>query len=154
MNSEEKKQSDALSTSKKDQDEQNLEQIQSLIENLPEEKRLQVIETIDLYSSFKGPIPSPEDFHEYNKTLPGAAERIMRMAEEEQNIRKTDITYSFKHKQTRIRIAGFVAFSLIGVAGLATWLGSAIIAIPLGLVGLATIIIRFISEILDRRKNS
>ena len=46
-----------------------------LRENVPEE----------IYSArFSGPLPPPSSFREYDKVLPGSAERILGMAEDEQ----------------------------------------------------------------------
>lgn len=132
------------SSLKKSPDEQNLEQIENLIERLPEEKRLQVIK--QQISSFEGPLPAPQDFHEYDKILPGAAERIMRMAEEEQRIRKTDKRNFFIHRQTQLFLAWSISIGILSVAALATWLGEAIIAIPLGIAGIASVIINLIRE--------
>lgn len=33
------------------------------------------------HQSFSGPLPRPEDFAEYDRVLPGAADRILKMAE-------------------------------------------------------------------------
>lgn len=40
--------------------------------------------------SYSGPLPQPRDFAEYNATLPGAADRILAMAERESEFRHAD----------------------------------------------------------------
>jgi uncharacterized membrane protein len=44
-------------------------------------------ETLEVMTSFQGPLPSPEILQGFESVLPGAAERIMRMAEAEQESR-------------------------------------------------------------------
>ena len=46
--------------------------------------------------SFSGPIPHPSDFAEYERVLPGTAERILSMAERES---------AFRHEAERKRLA-------------------------------------------------
>lgn len=153
MNSARKKQKNLpRRVPEKDRDEQNLKRIESLFKKLPEKKRLQIAERYIIHSSsFAGPLPEPKDFQEYNKVLPNAAERIMCMAEEEQKIRKAEGRNFFVYRQTHIYIAGLVSIGLVLVSALATWLGQAIIAVPLGTVGLAAMIIHLIREIWKKK---
>ena len=55
------------------------------LQELPAEKRGEVIAWIlkiqRTRTASSGPLPTPEDFEKYGKTLPGAAERILSMAE-------------------------------------------------------------------------
>lgn len=89
-----------------------------------------------------GPLPAPADFEKYDKTLPGAAERILSMAEAEQKIR-IDATQALTANDTRrIHSATIVSILLVLVAGLATWLGNAWIAVPLGVIGIVGSIAR------------
>ena len=48
---------------------------------MSENKRTAVISAMQ-QSSYSGPLPAPEDFAKYDSVLPGAAERILKMAEE------------------------------------------------------------------------
>lgn len=43
--------------------------------------------TLEQTTIRQSPIPSPEDMLEYNKAIPGAADRILKMAEDERNDR-------------------------------------------------------------------
>lgn len=43
-----------------------------------------VLQVIEHRESYKGPIPRPDDFENYERILPGAADRILKMAELEQ----------------------------------------------------------------------
>ena len=51
-----------------------------VLDSLPENVRIALIES----ASFSGPLPPPSMFGEYDRVLPGSAERILRMAEREQ----------------------------------------------------------------------
>ncbi len=53
---------------------------------VPEREQGRVIETHSIQAHY-GPLPTPEDFARYDAVLPGAAERILRMAEAEQQKR-------------------------------------------------------------------
>lgn len=66
--------------------------------------------------TYSGPIPPPEALREYEKTLPGAAERILAMAEKEQSHRH-EITKSVVEREKRGQLMGlFLIVLLIGVA--------------------------------------
>lgn len=47
---------------------------------------------------YQGPLPTPEAFAGYNSVLPGAAERILSMAEVDQQLQKTSILEEQKRK--------------------------------------------------------
>ena len=52
-----------------------------------ETQRLQVTETIQQRIEFSGPIPPPQVLKQYEEIIPGAGERILAMAEKEQDHR-------------------------------------------------------------------
>jgi uncharacterized membrane protein len=58
------------------------------LENLPREKREIVIQTI-LSKFHTGPLPPAEDLEAYGRIIPEGADRIMKMAEKEQQHRHT-----------------------------------------------------------------
>lgn len=60
-----------------------------VIESLPEEKRRAIINEIVRIeqSSYSGPLPPPQVLADYEKTLKGSADRILKMAEREQEAR-------------------------------------------------------------------
>ena len=55
----------------------------AVLDALPEHVRVAVVEA----ASFSGPLPPPAMYSEYERALPGSAERILAMAEKEQNHR-------------------------------------------------------------------
>lgn len=93
------------------------------------------------YQHRSGPLPSPADLKGYEDVLPGAAERIMQMAESESGHRRTsdkDIIRAEVGAQTRGQWLGFVlAFSGMSGGLLAAVLGSPFIGSSVSVVSLA-----------------
>lgn len=128
------------------------------LERLPEEERQEilgqvVVETRELKVDFhKGPIPPAEEFRKYEAVQPGAADRILRIAEKEQDIRAEQVSGALKLQEGGLKIqrltlklSTLVALCVLGIAGLAAWGGQPIIAIPLGLAGFAALFIKHIA---------
>ena len=84
-----------------------------------------------------GPLPSPDDMRGYEEILPGAADRILTMAESEQTHRHTTTTFAVRW-QTISTILGQVFGFLLGLTGIGSgvWLA----ANGYSLVGIAAII--------------
>ena len=99
---------------------------------LSDEQKNQLVQTLSISRSFSGPLPPPEDFEQYNQVAPDAANRILTMAEKEQQIRADGQAGAIRNDGRRINGAIAMGIALIGVAGLATWLNSPLIALPLG----------------------
>lgn len=59
---------------------------QELIQELVRE---QVVQAAAWFESFSGPLPPPKHLAEYERILPGAAERIFRMAEDQATHRRS-----------------------------------------------------------------
>ena len=63
----------------------------AFVSSLPTEKKLEFFEVLVEHSrvetTFSGPLPAPGDFKKYSDVLPNAADRILSMAEKEQEIR-------------------------------------------------------------------
>ena len=119
---------------------------------LSEEQKSSLVQELSISRSFSGPLPPPDDFERYNKVAPDAANRILAMAEKEQQIRADGQSGAIRNDGRRINGAIAMGIALIGVAGLATWLGSAIIALPLGLVGAVAAIIRHLLDVAERQR--
>ena len=132
------------------------QELVELVAKLPEERRQQLVEVLAVSTrvekTFSGPLPAPEDFERYNEVLPDAAHRIVAMAEKEQQIRADSQAEMLANDRRRINAATGVGLALIGVAGLATWLGLPMIALPLGLGGTATALVRHITAWAERRR--
>lgn len=98
-----------------------------------------------------GPLPSPEDFAYYNQTLPNAAERIMAMAEKQQQSRAKGQDRVLAND--RLRILGAVLFDigLLAVVITAIIHNNTIVAV-LGLGGVITFVLQQIRDWLKPRK--
>ncbi len=124
-------------------DDKRIEQILNLLEVRIETK----------FSAFSGPLPRPEDFEKYNEILPGAADRILNMAEKEQQIRADGQAWILANNRLILNRATLLGMSLIVVAGIATWLGRTEIALSLGLVGTVAAILRQVRDWVDQRQS-
>lgn len=83
------------------------EDINEILKDLSEDKRAKVMDLfayMEEYRSFNGPLPAPEDFQQYEQVLPGAADRILKMAEK-QVAHRTDLEKIIVNKNFR---QGFV----------------------------------------------
>jgi uncharacterized membrane protein len=69
--------------------EEAVESVTPLIQRLPPREQTQVREIVQfaversIHSSFQGPIPPPDILRQYDEVLPGTAERIIRLAEQQ-----------------------------------------------------------------------
>ncbi len=72
------------------------------------------VERSDFYS---GPLPTPQAFSEYDQALPGAAERILSMAEREQTHRHA-IESGLLRMESRNSGLGLLAGFILGLIGL------------------------------------
>lgn len=137
--------------------------VTEVLKSLPEDKRRVVIAAlcaIEESSSFKGPLPPPEILEGYEGILPGASERIIKMAEKQQDhrmfIEKTIVERQTKqsgHGQTW----GGVLAVLFGVIALVLgYNGHDVLAGVIAtttIVGLATIfVLRKIPKITKKKE--
>lgn len=144
--------------------ETNKEKLLRQVGNLPpkaqQEFLAEVTSSATHQSSFSGPIPSPSDFSEYAKVLPNAPERIMAMAEKEQDIRQQGLQGRIKNDKkiisndrSTIYAATVLGAMLIIVAGLALWKGYWGAAIAFGLFGAIVNLLRRILDWFNRNKS-
>ncbi len=128
----------------------DLGELKQKIAELPEEDRVQilrqlgqenVVSTATLHS---GPLPDPADFQAYEDTCPGAADRILAMAENEQAIRREGQQFAAQSDKLRIRTSGGLGIGLLAVAIVALLTGGAgtYVSIPFGLAGTVVTLIR------------
>ena len=73
-------------------------------------------------ASFSGPVPPPDMLREYEKILPGSADRLFRLTENEQNKNGQHITESQKNDKRRIYCTTLISFFIVAAAILAIWL--------------------------------
>ena len=104
------------------------EELTAVIQDLPPEKQDQIKHRVGIIvqqasSSFQGPIPHPDHFAQYDKVLPGAAERILKMAESEQANRHKHEDVVDRLFLRGLSLGSLIIVLLIGLAVLALYLG-------------------------------
>ncbi|MDE5609887.1 MAG: DUF2335 domain-containing protein [Bacteroidales bacterium] len=98
------------------------------------EKVTEIVRSISIREEYSGPLPTPSMLEGYERILPGAAERILRMAENEQTTRKEACLEMLRQDGEKLKgmvsankISQVFAFvlvvMLIGVGGILTYLG-------------------------------
>lgn len=94
--------------------------IDTILKAVPEEQKDEAIKALMIIKeeAFEGPIPPPSLFREYEATLPGSADRILKLAESQQahriEIEKTAVNSQMRQGE-RGQVFGFIIF-LIGIA--------------------------------------
>lgn len=127
--------------------------IVELVKDLPDSEKIELVNQLTVSrveTTFAGPLPTPEDFHKYSEVLPDAPDRIMRMAEREQQIRADGQEGMLANERRKINLGTLLGIALIVVAGIAAWRGQGSIAIPLGLAGTFALIIRLLDKWISR----
>ncbi len=113
--------------------------------DIPEESKTAIVQQMEMF--FAGPLPAPSAFGQYDKVLPGAAERILRMAEQEQNHRH-DIDNKRLSMDSRDSLIGICAGLGLGLSALVAGVivavnvpsvGGVILAGVFGISGVGTI---------------
>ena len=95
---------------------------------------------------------SPEDYARYSEVFPDAADRILTIAEKEQQLRADAQSRLLTNDSKKINGAIFLGFSLITLAGVAIWTGHEVIALPFGLAGTLTALIQSLARRQDRSR--
>ena len=123
------------------------------LRQLSDEEKVRVIRAVGISvrrSSFSGPLPSPEAFEKYNRVLPNAADRILSMAEKEQQIRDNEIRGFQSNDRFKIRASTIVSICLVSVSCVSVFLGHTKTAVALGLSGVFSAIINLVTVLLAR----
>lgn len=84
---------------------------------------------------YEGPLPPAAEFARYEATHPGAADRILRMAETEQELRGKLVDRSHAIGIWRVVAATIIPLFGLAVSAYGYYLGHPGLALPLGLVG-------------------
>lgn len=93
------------------------DEVSAVLADLSEEKQTQIIGLLIRRQTFQGPIPRPEHFAQYEQTLPGAADRILTMAEKEQEHRhrEEDNNYTLDGRKIFVSFVLMVLLILSGI---------------------------------------
>lgn len=94
----------------------------------------QRIQLASFYAEYRGPLPLPEHFEAYNRTLPGAADRILGMAEQHAAHRRA-MESRGQWMPWSVAIAFLVSGSVLVGTG-RVWIGGVTLALPLVEFGL------------------
>lgn len=120
---------------------------------LPEEQKAELVRVVLHYSNYhEGPLPPAEEFARYNEIVSGAGDRILGMAEKEQQIRANTQERILSNERAKINGAILLGLVLIGAATLAIWLGNTPVAISLGMLGGVASVLRRILDFLSQRR--
>lgn len=94
--------------------------VRNIVQALPKEKQVEAIRIfarISITSSHSGPIPSPEKLEKYDDVLPGAADRIIKMAEKQQlhrfSLEESSIRRQFNQSGTGQWLAALIALAFL-----------------------------------------
>ena len=129
-------------------------ELADIVDELPAGKKqalirvLAVSRTETIWSS----LPPPEAYARYVEVFPDAADRILTIAEKEQQIRAEAQSRVLANDSRKIHGAIFLGFSLIALAGVAIWAGHEIIALPFGLAGTLAALTRSLLSRRDRTR--
>ena len=127
-----------------------LDKLIELVPNEQKEKASAIISVVrESMVAFSGPIPPPEQFGQYERILPGSADRILRMAEKQQDhrmeIEKEAVTKNLNHNK-RGQSFGFIAMLLmLALSVLFVFNGMKVWAGIIGSVTIGTLVALFLS---------
>lgn len=98
--------------------------------------------------SYKAPLPLSGEFRRYEEVLPGAADRILGLAEK--SLELTRENYNVTRRQ--ISANAWTAFGMMALTAFLAWLGLGnFVIVPLGLSGIATLFLREIIGFISSR---
>lgn len=99
----------------------NIEEVTDIINgsDLTQTQKIKVMQLVAKKEEYSGPIPHPEHLSQYERILPGSADRLIKMAENQashrQNSEKKIIDFEIKNK-SRGQIFGFI-LAVLGIFG-------------------------------------
>lgn len=110
-------QENALSENSSKIDDNEVSEVINDFERLNPEQQERVIMTVQRQEAYMGPIPRPEDFEKYERILPGAADRILSMAEKQalhrQRLEEKAIFSGIKDSRIGQYLSFIIAMSVI-----------------------------------------
>lgn len=128
---------------------EELPPIRSIESDEEQEGARHTLQLLEIFAAQSGPLPPPEVLEEYRRVLTDAPERIMRMAEKNQELMAENVRETHRTNRLQIRAALAANLALGGIAAVGAWQGSPAIALPFGILMVGPIV-RFISSWLSR----
>lgn len=90
-----------------------IQKVEAELEQMTPEKRGIVIEHIEERSQiYEGPLPPPTELIKYNEAHPDAADRIIAMAEKEQEARLANATYMLREDAKAKKRGQYMGFAI------------------------------------------
>ena len=93
-----------------------------------------------------GPLPPPTELKKYDEVLPGLANRLMSLVENEQAIQDKEQTAILKNEKRKIDGSIIVSIFLILLSALSLWLGYPEAAIVFGVSGPLSPVVRALAN--------
>ena len=143
--------------------EKDLPELAEILNTLPPDKQQGIIKEIQMLSavkqeSFSGPLPHPQILRGYEDIKEGFAERILRMAEKEQDHRfecddkMIDATISANKRGHWMGL--IIAIVFAGIAGVLGFIGQTTVASIIGGLDIVSLVTVFVSnQFLNRGKD-
>ena len=104
---------------------------------------------------YSGPIPPPLMLEQYNKIIPGSAERILKMAEEQtahrRNLEKQALSTDSRNSTLGIFCALLISIGVLSLAGYAINLNQRVAASLISAIGIGSLVGTFIYGTRSRR---
>ncbi|MFD2961024.1 MULTISPECIES: DUF2335 domain-containing protein [Olivibacter] len=132
-----------------------------VLEGVSQKKKAEIIQVfsqaaVSIQKSRSGPLPSPEDLAEYANIIPNGAERIMAMAEKEQNHRH-DLNNTISRRELNQSSTGqwlgfFIVIFIAGMCGWLMFLGHSIAGMIGVVSALGTLLTVFILKKVEDKK--
>lgn len=115
-----------------------------------------VLRIVEQRISFhRGPLPDPATMREYEGILPGAADRIVAMAERQASHRQTiethAVTSEFANQRWGTTVGGAVAAAGLVAAGAAAVWGNPLVGLALGVGDIGAIVFAYVFGIRQRQ---
>lgn len=127
--------------------------LDSLLKLVPEDKKEQASAIVAVVKesmvAFSGPIPPPEQFEQYETILPGSADRILKMAEKQQDhrieIEKEAISKSLRFNHRGQSFGFFAMLLMIALSVFFALFGMEVWAGTIGSVTIVTLVALFLT---------
>lgn len=118
------------------------------IQNTPRAKASTEVAEVSTEVRYSGPLPSAAEFSRYNSVVPGAAHRILKMAEEyaqhQQNIETKALRYK-RNAHIISTISGLMVVSMsLALSLYGLWIGSDTFAISIGTTTVISLAVVFV----------
>ena len=111
-------QSDESSNENLEELEQELVQVNpKIFQGVNKKKKTEILKSVSVTMMHSGPLPDPQSLNAYNQLIPNGADRIMKMAENQQNHRM-NIERTAIGRQTFQSFMGQIFGFIIGLAGI------------------------------------